>query len=132
MPKGNFRDSGLAMYLQRIDEPEHLLSNSKSGFYFGSFVIEEIIKGVQSTTAVGWDYRYFRTKNGAEVDLILDGRFGLLPIEIKMSSSSRQSDLKGMTRFLNNHNIPLGMVVNFSIKVEMIKENIIQIPVGLL
>jgi len=34
-------------------------------------------------------YYYDRTKHGAEVDLILEGSFGVLPIEIKFGTHTQ-------------------------------------------
>ena len=37
-----------------------------------------------------WDYHYYRARSGAEIDLVLSGEFGLLPIEIKYDYESIQ------------------------------------------
>ncbi|MFV1985472.1 MAG: ATP-binding protein, partial [Thiohalomonadales bacterium] len=79
MPKGLIRDSGLLHYLLNITSREQLLQNHAVGQNFESFVIEEIIKGLHASMIPKWDYYYYRTRNGAEVDLVLEGSFGLLP-----------------------------------------------------
>jgi predicted AAA+ superfamily ATPase len=48
-------------------------------------VIEEIIRGL-NCLGTGFDY-YYRTGGGAEVDLILEGDFGLIPVEIKYAQT---------------------------------------------
>jgi len=88
MPKGIVRDSGINNYLSAIDSREKLLRSPQVGQNFEAFVIEEIIKGLQATSVTRWDYFYFRTKNGAEVDLILQGSFGTLPIEITICEAA--------------------------------------------
>ena len=45
-------------------------------------VIKNIIHGLNAQGVV-FDYFHYRISAAAEVDLILEGEFGLLPIEIK-------------------------------------------------
>jgi hypothetical protein len=73
MPKGYIRDSGLLHYLQKLDSFEALMGDSSVGVSFESFVVEEILKGLESTSLANWQPFYYRTRNGAEIDLILDG-----------------------------------------------------------
>lgn len=102
------------------------------GQNFESFVIEEIIKGLQATKATRWDYYYFRTKNGAEVDLILEGSFGTLPIAIKFGHQTVLRQLTSLQRFVKRHNLPFGIIINNSNEVRMLGEQIIQLPAGCL
>lgn len=96
------------------------------------FVTEEIIKGIHATRTNRWDYYYFRTKNGAEVDLILDGGFGILPIEIKFGQQTSVKQLTALRQFVEQHELPLGVVVNNHTEVKMLTDKIIQIPAGCL
>ena len=128
MPKGNMRDTGLLHYLSNIDTREKLLRSPNFGQNFESFVIEELIKGIQATNAHQWNYYYYRTKNGIEVDLILEGRFGLLPIEIKAGSSTSIKDLKSLTYFIESQELPFGLVINNDTEIKLLSERIIQIP----
>ena len=128
MPKGILRDSGLLHYLSSIDSRTKLLRSPNFGQNFESFVIEEIIKGMQASPVHGWDYYYYRTKNRVEVDLILEGRFGTLPIEIKAGSSTSVKDLGSLGYFVERRNLPLGLVINNDREVKMLNEKIIQIP----
>jgi predicted AAA+ superfamily ATPase len=131
MPKGIFRDSGLLHYLQRIRDKEQLNVYPRVGTSFEAFIIEEIIKGLQATMITGWDYYYYRTKNGAEIDLILEGDFGVLPIEIKYGLKTTRDQLTSLKKFINDNNVPLGMVINNSEEIRMLTERVIQIPAGL-
>ncbi len=132
MPKGIIRDSGINHYLLGIDSRDKLLRTPQLGQNFEAFVIEEIIKGIQASDATGWSYSYFRTRNGAEVDLIIEGSFGVVPIEIKFGSQTRLKQLTSLRQFVKNHQLPFGIVVNNSEKVTLISEDIIQIPAGCL
>ena len=128
MPKGIMRDCGLIHYLQGLDTMEKLHNSPLVGQNFESFIIEEIIRGVQSSAAVRWDYNYYRTKSGAEVDLILHGEFGTLPIEIKYGATTRPNQLNSLKRFISDNELPYGIVINNAEKIEMITGKIIQIP----
>jgi len=128
MPKGNFRDSGLANFIQGINSRDRLLNYPNVGAGFEAFISEEIIKGIQATDTVNWNYYYFRTKNGAEIDLVLEGPFGTLPIEIKLGSGIKQKQIQTIKNFVYNNDLPLGIVINNSDSVEMIEDRIIQIP----
>lgn len=130
MPKGSFRDCGLANFIQGINDRARLINHPNVGAGFESFISEEIIKGIQATNLVNWDYHYFRTRNGAEIDLILSGSFGTLPIEIKFGSSIKQRQIQTIKKFVFDNDLPLGIVINNSDKVELIAERIIQLPAG--
>ena len=132
MPKGNFRDSGLANFIQGIKNRNHLLNHPNVGALFEAFITEEIIKGVQATDVTNWAYYYFRTRNGAEIDLILEGPFGTLPIEIKSGSTINKRQLQTLKSFVILHKLPLGIVVNNSDNIEMIADRIIQLPANFL
>lgn len=130
MPKGFIRDSGLLHYFLKINSLEDLYSDPTVGNSFESFVIETIIKRLQATTATNWQAYYYRTRNGAEIDLILDGPFGILPIEIKYGKTINFNQLKTLTDFVKTHKLSFGLLINQSEKPEWISHEIFQLPVG--
>jgi uncharacterized protein len=128
MPKGNFRDIGLTNFLQGISNRNQLLNHPNVGNAFEAFVSEEIIKGIQATDVANWHYFYFRTRNGAEVDLILQGPFGVVPIEIKLGSMVKQRQLQSIKNFVYSNDLPLGIVINNSENPELIADRIMLVP----
>ncbi len=130
MPKGYIRDSGLLHYLSGIHDIESLKSNPVVGASFEGFVCEELIKGLEATHVENWSLYYFRTRGGAEVDLVLEGPFGVLPIEIKYGSSVKRSSLKSLIAFVKDNKLPMGMLINQGDRVEWITPEIVQVPVG--
>jgi len=132
MPKGIVRDAGLLNYLGNITTREQLVRSPLIGQIFESFVIEEILKGMHASNIAKWDYSYYRTRNGAEIDLILEGSFGLIPIEIKFGTSTRLKQLTALTRFVQEHQLPFGIVINQSTEVRILSDLIIQIPASAL
>ena len=70
--------------------------------------VAEIIRGLNATGA-GFDYYYYRTGGGAEVDLILEGEFGLIPIEIKYTQTVPAKQLRALKDFIRDQNCPFGL-----------------------
>jgi predicted AAA+ superfamily ATPase len=127
MPKGNFRDSGLSNFIQGITDRKQLLNYPNVGAAFEAFVSEEIIKGLQATDIVNWNYYYFRTRNGAEIDLILEGQFGTLPIEIKFGSMVKKRQIQTLKNFVYQNNLPLGVVINNGDDIQLVADRILQL-----
>ena len=132
MPKGVFRDTGLAHYLAGITSRDQLIKYSNVGLNFESFVIEEILKGIGTLDIGRWEYYYYRTRNGSEVDLILEGLFGLLPIEIKFGTHTTLKQLTSLRKFIKDNDLKLGIVINNSNQMKKLCDNVVQIPVSYL
>ena len=83
-PKLYIRDSGLLHYLLRIFNQEQLRGNPSVGASWEGYVIEQIIREALEFS----DFYYYRTQNGAEIDLLMVTPSGkLVCIEIKFSSA---------------------------------------------
>ena len=131
MPRGHIRDTGLLHHLLHIGSLEQLQSSIIAGFSFEAFVIEEILKGLQDIRVQTEAY-YYRTHAGAEIDLVLKGNFGMLPIEIKYGSTVLSRQLRSMTEFIEEHRLPFGVLINLADRIEWLTKNIIQVPAGYL
>lgn len=130
MPKGYLRDSGLLNYLLRIHDLDELYQHPQVGNLFEAFVIEEILKGLEAKGIVNWQPYYYRTRNGAEIDLVLEGFFGTVPIEIKYGSTVQMKQLTALRHFVQEHKLPFGILINQSDRMQWICEEIVQIPLG--
>ena len=128
MPKGFFRDQGILHHLLKIDELDRLLIHPVAGTSFESFVIEEIIRGFQCTLTAGIDFYFYRTRDKSEIDLIIDGPFGFIPIEIKLGHKINQRMIAPLKSFIQDTGAKFGLLVNNSEKVEILADKIIQIP----
>ena len=79
-----FRDSGLLHYLLNIFDEEAMLSNPHLGNSFEGYVLQQIISHLNYQTVP----YFYRTHNGAELDLLLVQASGVkLAIEVKFSSA---------------------------------------------
>ncbi len=85
-PKIYIRDSGLLHALLDIESMEALFSHPVYGSSFEGYVIENLLSHLPR-----WRASYYRTSNGAEIDLILERGRQRMAIEIKASSSPKLS-----------------------------------------
>lgn len=91
-PKLYFRDAGMLHYLSNIDDYDSLVANIIAGHSWEGYVIEQII----SRLAGNVQPYYYRTQNGAEIDLcLLKGNEIVAAFEIKLSN--KPSTSKGNT-----------------------------------
>ncbi len=127
--KGLFRDQGILHYFLRIRHRDDLLLHPVAGISFESFVIEEVIRGLQATMATQLEFSYYRTVDKSEVDLVIEGGFGIIPLEIKLNSVARRASLRGLEILLSDTGAPYGILVNRGQRVELLSQRIIQIPV---
>ncbi len=131
MPRGYIRDSGLLHHLVRIRNRDQLFTRPGTGSAFEGFVIEELIRGMQAVEDAPWSYHFFRTRGGAEVDLVMTSPRGVrIPVEIKFGSTVRREDLRSLLAFVAQEGCPYGVLINTADEVRMLTDTIIQIPVG--
>jgi hypothetical protein len=132
LPKGHFRDSGLLLFLQNVFTQEELEFYPRLGNVFEAFVVEELIRGIQAVNVRNLQCYHFRTKAGGEIDLVLEGAFGLLPVEVKYQANTSKKQLTSMMNFIELHQVPYGLVINNCESPSLITDKILQIPVGCL
>ena len=126
-PKGYIRDTGLINYSLGLKNAEELKLHPKFGSIWEIFIIEQIIKSLQNSLIEN-EYLYLRTKNKAEIDLIIDGETGLIPIEIKAGASIDPRKLTSLKNFINLTNAQYGILINTALEVRMLTDSIIQVP----
>ena len=83
-PKVYVRDSGIAHALLNISDYDDLISHPVAGGSWEGFVIENLI----SVCPTHFNCYYYRTAQGAEIDLVIEtGHNIVIAVEIKKSSS---------------------------------------------
>ncbi len=127
--KGFFRDQGLLHYFLKINDLDQLLVHPVAGFSFESFVIEEIIRGLQATMATQLSYSYYRTIDKSEVDFVVESGSAALPFEIKLNSMVNRKSLRGLELFMKDMKSTYGLVINRGKRIELLTDRIVQIPV---
>ncbi len=131
MPKGYLRDTGLLCRLLKIHSAEDLMNHPHYGAIWESFIIEQIIQNMK-TQLRSFDYYFYRTQHQAEVDFVLSGAFGLVPIEIKTGLKTDSARIKSLLAFMEDYDCPYGLVINNSEQPAYLTPNIIQLPAGCL
>lgn len=92
-PKMYFLDTGLCCWLAGWQTAELLQNSPQAGAMLETWVYGQLVR---SFANAGEDMRltYYRDRNGAEVDFVLEQNGGVYPMEMKRSSSPALSDLK--------------------------------------
>jgi len=126
-PNGYLRDTGLLHFLLHLQGVNDLLAHPGMGQSWEAMVIEEILRGLNAM-GVSFEYYHYRTSGGAEVDLVLEGEFGLLPIEIKYGQKVAGRELRGIRDFIKEYKCPYGIVINNDECVRLYDENLLGIP----
>ena len=102
-PKVYLRDSGLLHTLLNLESFDDLMGHTILGSSFEGFVIENLMRLFPR-----WNYNYYRTKSGAEIDLIMSKGNHRIAIEIKASKAPKVSrgfwsacdDIKATEKFV--------------------------------
>ena len=126
-PKGHLRDSGLLHHMLRLRDLRQLQSHPSMGFSWESMVTEELLRGLNNQ-GIAHDYYFYRTASGAEVDLVLEGKFGTIPIEIKYNQSVSPSKIRAIKDFVHSNELPFGVVIDNGESVRWITEEVVAIP----
>ena len=101
MPKLHFHDTGLVCWLLGIRSPEQLIAHPLRGPIFETWVVSEIVKQRANQGEVT-GLAFYRDRNGAEVDLIVQGTDGLTLVEAKSSATASSNLLDGARRVQNH------------------------------
>ncbi len=126
-PRGHLRDSGLLHALLRIPDQEALLTHPQMGSSWEGMVVEEVIRQLNGL-GVGHQYAHYRTAGGAQVDLVLEGDFGLVGVEIKHSSTIGGHGLRSLKGFVDQHKARVGVVIQNDIAPRLYDDRIVGIP----
>ena len=83
-PKVFIRDSGLLHALLNIETMNDLLGHPIYGHSYEGFIVENVISNFPR-----WNFSFYRTKSGAEIDLVMSKGNRVVAIEIKTSKSPK-------------------------------------------
>lgn len=110
-PKLYFLDIGLVCYLTGWNNAKVASQGAMAGSLLENYVISEIIKSYWHSghEAPVW---FWRTKEGHEVDLIIEEEGSIFPVEIKMSMTPDMNMAKGIQQFKKlSKNVGKGAIV---------------------
>jgi predicted AAA+ superfamily ATPase len=93
-PKLYFIDSGLAAYIAGWREPEMLANGPMSGAFFENAVFGELIRFF-SNRAKSFDISFWRSRDGDEIDFLVEVDMKRFAIECKVGTPSMSTLVKG-------------------------------------
>jgi uncharacterized protein len=126
-PRGYLRDSGLVHHLLRIPDVDALLVHPQCGTSWQSIVTEEILRQF-ACLGKSVDAFHYRTGAGAEVDLVVEGDFGLVPFEMKFSGRIDARDLRPIRDFMREFNCPIGFVIHAGEEPRRLDHRLVGLP----
>ena len=130
-PKGYLRDTGLLHFMLHLNSLDDLLQHPGMGFSWESMVIETMMRNFNAL-GIDCSCSHYRTNGGAEVDIILEGEFGMLPVEIKYGQTVQARQLRSLRDFIREQGCRLGLVVCNIERVTQLDDQIIAVPFGCL
>lgn len=110
-PKVYLRDTGLLHFLMGISELRQLMASTQKGASFEQMMIEQII-GMESLTAVGSRFYFYRSHAGAEIDLVVDRGSERIGFEFKCGDSAGPKDWANLKSGISDGIIHRGILVN--------------------
>ncbi|MBU1122673.1 MAG: ATP-binding protein [Candidatus Omnitrophica bacterium] len=127
-------DMGLCNYFLGNTSIKELKESGKLGNIFENYVISEIEK--QNSFLIRKSNMYFwRTANGAEVDLVIERGEDIIPIEIKSGVKISNNSIRGLSDFMKlkiSKRILFGIVFYRGDKIYRLTDNILAVPIGYL
>jgi predicted AAA+ superfamily ATPase len=115
MPKLHFYDSGLACWLLGIRSPEQLRSHPLRGAIFETWVVSEIYKHRMNRGEPD-GLSYYRDRDAAEADLVVEHPGGLTLVEAKSAETASASLFAGANQVrghLSNPSRPCDVAVAY-------------------
>ena len=130
-PKGYLRDSGLLHFLLHLQDRDDLMAHPRMGASWEGMNIENLVRGL---AAAGVDFNafHYRSGGGAEIDLVLEGEFGLLPVEIKHTQHVDARSLRALRDFVAERGCRYGIVINNDERPRLLDDKLIGIPLAAL
>lgn len=130
-PKTYFFDVGFFGPVSGLNTYELLEKNGKIGAVFENLCLNELRK----TISVGGQFptiHFWRTPAGAEVDFVIETKRHLIPIEVKLSESCGQMDVKNLLKFKADYANQVRDMILLYNGVFKYSDNIIFLPLWML
>ena len=129
-------DTGLMAWLTKWLTPETISQGAKSGQFFETFVVSEIIKSFYNNGLEPPIY-FYRDTNQKEIDLLIEYDRTLYPIEIKTSASPDKKMAKSFG--ILQQNIPeeemkigTGVIINQYPQRMWLAKDLVALPVSMI
>ncbi len=105
-PKYYFWDNGIRNYF--LKNFQDINSRADAGFLFESFAISEANKYKRGLQNI----KFWRSKLGQEIDLVMEDQGRIIPYEIKFKARQNSKDLRGLVSFMDTYKLKKGYLVS--------------------
>ena len=128
-PKMYFKDTGLAAFLAKINDPINLQKSIYNGRFVETYVVNELLKAYQNVGQIINCY-YYRDFNQHEIDLVVVEGNKLNLFEIKAGIQHTLSDTKAFDTLIKQSKLDVGVCGVFSLspKIYALNKQRIVIP----
>ncbi|WHP46854.1 ATP-binding protein [Mannheimia bovis] len=133
-PKVYFLDTGLMAYLTRWLTPETISNGAKSGQFFETFVVSQVIKSFNNQ-GIEPPLYFYRDTNQKEIDLIIEYDRTLYPVEIKVTASPNKKMAKSfdlLSPLSPEWTLGQGVIINQYPTKLYLSENLVALPLSYL
>lgn len=132
-PKVYMLDTGLMAWLTKWLTPETIQQGAKSGQFFESFVVSEIIKSFYNN-GIEPPLYFYRDTNQKEIDLLIEYNRTIYPVEIKTSAKPDKKMVKSFGILKENLpkeeiNIGHGVIINQYPQKVWLDDDLVALPV---
>ncbi len=135
-PKVYLMDTGLMAWLTKWLTPETIQQGAKSGQFFETFVVSEIIKSFYNNGIEPPIY-FYRDTNQKEIDLLIEYDRTIYPVEIKTSASPNKKMAKAFEILKDNLpdsevKIGNGVIINQHPQKMWLAEDLVALPISMI
>ncbi|MEG9488694.1 ATP-binding protein [Mannheimia indoligenes] len=133
-PKVYFLDTGLMAYLTKWLTPETISSGAKSGQFFETFVVSQVIKSFNNQ-GIEPPLYFYRDTNQKEIDLIIEYDRTLYPVEINVTASPNKKMAKSfdlLSPLSPEWTLGQGVIINQYPTKLYLSENLVALPLSYL
>jgi hypothetical protein len=130
-PKLYWADPGLGAHLGGLGSPEALEADPLSGAFLENLVLLGLLAW-RETASPRPEVHYWRTRQGREVDFVIESGRRLLPIEVKAAREVKVSDAAPVEAFLNERprSAPFGVVLYSGGEARPVTARVLAVPLS--
>lgn len=126
-----FTDSGIVSFLLGIATREHFFQSPYKGIIFETFVLAELLKGIQYSLTPTRIF-YYRTQDRSEIDFIIERERGIIAIEVKCTKSVVKRDFKHIIDLKKSTgNLTCGIILYLGETILPFGEDLLAVPIRL-
>ncbi len=127
-PKAFLSDPGLAVFLSGYYTPEELRKAREYGAYFETLMYHHLRLLTHLLVPAGRLF-FWRTREGQEVDFVIEHGRKVIAIEIKATAHPGYGDIAGLQAFLRTHPHALGgLLLHSGSEIRRLDQNILAAP----